>query len=99
MSALLVEAAAVLAQTSSDSGDQPIYLLLLGPVGAVGVYWWLFRYYRNTDKSHNFERETLIEARPVTGNDQKVDEVHGTRSTSISGANTSDHRDRVERLR
>lgn len=95
----MLEAAVVLAQASSDSGDLPIFLLLLGPAGAAGVYWGLYRYYRNTDKSHDFERETIVESRPVTGNDQKVDEVHGTRSSSISGANHDDHRERVQRLR
>lgn len=49
------------------SDDGGLGLLLLGPAGAVGLYWMLYRYYRNTDKSHAFERETLVEAQPVTG--------------------------------
>lgn len=98
MSALAVEAAAFLAQATSESSDSPWFVLLLGPAGAAGVYWALFRYYRNNDKSHDFERETLVEAQAVTGNDQKVDEVHGTKRTSISGDNSNDHRERVQRL-
>ena len=80
----------------ASSGDTPL-ILLLGPAGAVAVYWGLFQYYRNTDKSHSFERETLIESKPITGTDQKVDEVRGTRRASIDGDNVRDHRQRVRR--
>ncbi|WP_199286829.1 hypothetical protein [Nocardioides houyundeii] len=83
-------------ETSSDSGGL-MALLLLGPAGAAGVYWGLFRYYRNTDKSHGFEKETLIEAQPVTGDERKVDTVRGTTRTKIPGDNVSDHRERVQR--
>ena len=73
------------------------WLLLAGPAAGVAVYMALFRYYRNTDKSHSFERETLIESKPITGTDQKVDEVRGTRRASIDGDNVRDHRQRVRR--
>src|SRR5699024_4544772 len=65
------------------SDDGGLWLLLLGPTGATALYWALYRYYRNTDKSHAFERETTIDAKPVTGAnaDRKVDEVKGTRET------------------
>ncbi len=74
------------------------WLLLAGPAAGVAVYMALFRYYRNTDKSHSFERETLIESKPVTGSDAKVDEVRGTKRTSIPGNNVSNHRERVQRV-
>ena len=82
----------------SDSG---LELLLLGPAGGAGLYWALFRYYRNTDKSHAFERETLIEAKPVNGmeSDRKVDEIKGTRESQIRGNNVADFRKRVQRMR
>lgn len=80
------------------SDDGGLWLLALGPVGATGLYWGLYRYYRNTDKSHAFERETAVEAKPVTGSDRKVDEVIGTRETRISGDNVGDYRRRVQRL-
>ena len=51
------------------SDDGGLAILLLGPAGATGLYWFLYRYYRNTDKSHAFERETAIDAKPVTGMD------------------------------
>ena len=80
------------------SDDNGLWLLALGPAGASALYWALYRYYRNTDKSHSFERETLIESKPVTGSDAKVDEVRGTKRTSIPGNNVSNHRERVQRV-
>jgi len=81
---------------SSDGG---FWLLALGPVGATGLYWALHRYYRNTDKSHAFEHETTVEAKPVTGSEKKIGEVTGTRATRIDGDNVSAYRQRVERVR
>ncbi len=72
--------------------------LLAGPGGAALLYFTLWRYYRNTDKSHSFERETRIQAQPITGGDGKVSEVTGTRSKRIDGENGADHRERVQRL-
>jgi len=80
------------------SDDGGLAILLLGPAGATGLYWALYRYYRNTDKSHGFEHETAVVAQPVTGSDQKVDEVKGTRKTSIPGNNVSEYRKRVQRV-
>ena len=79
------------------SDDGSLALLLIGPAGATGLYWGLYRYYRNTDKSHAFERETLVEAKPVTGSDEKVDEVKGTQETRIPGDNVHEYRKRVQR--
>ncbi|MDE2408033.1 MAG: hypothetical protein KGL91_09250 [Xanthomonadaceae bacterium] len=80
--------------------DNSLALLLLGPAGGAGLYWALYRYYRNTDKSHAFERETAIDAKPVTGmqGDHKVDEVRGTRETRIKGDNVGEYRHRVQRV-
>lgn len=88
--------AAILAESDSDGGI--FALLALGPAGAAGVYWGLYRYYRNTDKSHGFEHETRIDAQPVTGNDRKIDEIKGTRKSGIDGANHTSHRKRVQRV-
>ena len=83
------------------SDDGGLALLLLGPAGGAGLYWMLYRYYRNTDKSHAFERETVVEAQPVTGaeRDRKVDEVKGTQASQIRGNNVADFRKRVQRMR
>jgi hypothetical protein len=78
--------------------DGGLWLLLLGPAGATALYWALYRYYRNTDKSHAFEHETTVQAQPVTGSDHKVSEVRGTQQTRISGDNLRDYRKRVKRV-
>ena len=87
----------VLASADDDSSGAP-WLLALGPAGAGAVYFGLWRYYRNTHTSHSFERETRIEAQPVTGNDAKVDEITGTKKSRIDGDNRTDHRQRVQRF-
>ncbi|KGM51841.1 membrane protein [Lysobacter concretionis Ko07 = DSM 16239] len=80
------------------SDDSGLWLLTLGPAGAVGLYWALYRYYRNTDKSHAFEHETAVEAKPVTGTDTKINEVKGTQRTRITGDNVRQYRNRVQRI-
>lgn len=80
------------------SDDSSLALLLLGPAGATGLYWMLYRHYRNTDKSHAFEHETEVAAKPVTGSDHKVDTIKGTRETRIRGDNVNAYRSRVKRL-
>ena len=80
------------------SDDGGLAILLLGPAGATGLYWALYRFYRNTDKSHAFEQETTVAAEPVTGSDSKFDTVVGTRETRISGDNVREYRKRVKRL-
>ena len=82
------------------SSDGVAWILLAGPAGAAGLYWTLYRYYRNTDKSHDFEHETAIVAKPVTGSDhdRKVDEVRRTRETRIQGDNVRAYRQRVGRV-
>ncbi len=81
---------------ADDSG--PVWLLALGPAGGGALYFGLWRYYRNTDKSHSFERETRIAAKPITGQDRKVDEIKGTKKTGIDNDNKSNHRQRVQRV-
>ena len=80
------------------SDDGGLWLLAIGPAGATALYWALYRYYRNTDKSHAFERETKVEAKPVTGSQEKVNTVTGTRQTRIDGDNVTAYRARVQRL-
>ncbi len=79
-------------------GDTILFLLALGPASAVGLYWAIHRHYRNTDKSHAFERETAVEVLALTGveADHKVDEIRGTRSPRIEGDNAGNHRQRVQ---
>ena len=81
------------------SDDNSLALLLLGPASSVGLYWVLYRYYRNTDKSHAFERETKVDAEPVTGSDVKVGTNNGTRERRIKGDNVRQYRQRVSPVR
>ena len=80
------------------SDGSELALLALGPAGATGLYWMLYRYFRNTDKSYEFEHKTKIEAKPVVSEDIKVGEVTGTREPRISGNNVASYRDRVRRV-
>ncbi len=80
------------------SDESGLWLLLAGPASATAVYWGLYRYYRNTDKSHGFERETTVEAQPVTGSDAKVRTITGTQQTRIQGENGGAYRHRVQRV-
>jgi len=82
-----------------NEGNDLWLLLFAGPASAVGLYWGLYRYYRNTDKSHAFEHETKVVAQPVTGSDQRVDEIKGTQKTRIAGDNVREFRKRVARVR
>ena len=83
----------------ASSGDSlPLLLLAAGPAGAVATYWSLYRYYRNNDKSHAFERDTIINAQPVAGGEDKVGHISRTRDSRIDGDNRSDFRKRVQRL-
>ena len=94
MSALLDLQVTVLA--SGDSA--PLWILAAGPAGAIGTYWAIYRYYRNTDKSHAYERDTLIEAQPVQGREAKIRHISRTRDSDIDGDNSAKHRQRVRRL-
>lgn len=80
------------------SDDSGFALLAAGPVAGAALYWALYRYYRNTDKSHGFERETDIAAQPVTGSDRKVDTIIGTQETRVRGDNVHAYRKRVARV-
>jgi len=81
----------------SDGGG--LAMLLIGPAGGAGLYWALYRYYRNTDKSQAYEHETKVDAKPVTGSDSQVGTNNGTQDKRIAGDNVSEYRHRVERMR
>lgn len=80
------------------SDDGLVWLLAAGPAGAAATYWSLYRYYRNNDKSHAFERDTIIAAQPVQGEREKINHISRTRDSDIDGDNSQQHRTRVERL-
>ncbi|MEQ1701211.1 MAG: hypothetical protein ABMA25_13945 [Ilumatobacteraceae bacterium] len=80
------------------ASNGPVWLLIFGPAAGGGVYYGLWNFYRNANKSHSFETETRVEAKPVTGREHKVDEVRGTTKSGIDGNNVSNHRQRVQRV-
>ncbi|HOE83513.1 MAG TPA: hypothetical protein PK329_11210 [Myxococcota bacterium] len=82
---------------SGEEQDWIYMLLAAGPTGAALFYWYMYRFYRNTDKSHGFERETAIDAEEVECTDYKIGENNRTRQRSIRGENSKSFRDRVQR--
>lgn len=80
------------------SDDGLVWLLAAGPAGAAGTYWLIYRYYRNTDKSHAYERDTIIEAQPVQGGEEKVGHISKTQDPDIDGDNSGHYRERVQRV-
>jgi hypothetical protein len=97
IAALFAELTSALTLAAAEDDGGTAWLLLAGPAGGAGVYFLAWRYYRNTHTSHGYERETRVEAKPVTGHDAKVSEITGTKKSGIDGDNRSDHRQRVQR--
>lgn len=89
---------ALLGLLAASNDGSPVWLLIAGPAGGGAVYFGLWSYYRNTGKSHSFEHETKVTAKPVTGSDRKIDEIKGTKRSGIDGDNRSNHRQRVQRV-
>lgn len=89
----------ILGLVQASSEDGALWLLAAGPAGGVATYWAIFRYYRNTDKSHEFERDTIIDPQPVQGGEERVDHISKTRSKNIDGDNSGTFRARVQRVR
>jgi hypothetical protein len=54
--------------------------------------------YCNTDKSHAFERETTVDAKPVMGSENKVNTLKRTQATCIPGDYVKAYRQRVKRV-
>ena len=75
-----------------------LWLLSLGPAGGTAVYWALYRYYRNTDKSHAFERETRLPSKSITGTQFKSGELKGMEDRRIRNENGKAYRQRVRRI-
>jgi hypothetical protein len=80
------------------SDDNLVWVLAAGPAGAAATYWSVWRYYRNTDKTHEFERDTIIDAQPVQGGEDKVDHISKTKKSGIDGDNSKSYRQRVQRI-
>ena len=60
LAAGLVTTVPQLRQATESSEGGAGWLLAAGPVSAAALYAALYRYYRNTDKSHQYEKETAV---------------------------------------
>jgi hypothetical protein len=95
----LVLAQLPLLYSSSSDGSGSIWFLLAGPVCGTALYAAVYRYYRNADKTDAFERETRIALKGrITGQEQQIDEVRGTRERRVDGDNSGEFRARVAKL-
>ncbi len=76
-----------------ENNEGILFLLALGPASAAAFYWAIYRHYRNTDKSHAYERETAVDVLALTGSehDHRIDTVVGTRRQRIEGDNVHQH--------
>ncbi len=83
-----------------DSGGGLIALpFVVGPAVFAAVYGVIYRYYRNTDKRHRYERETQVAVGNLRQGDQKVGRRTRLRNRSMSGRNETDPLERVQRIR
>ena len=101
---LLAELAADPATTTlladSDSGAIGIaFPFLAGPGVFIAVYFGIYRYYRNTDKRHHFEKETEVSVGNLKRGDRRVGTNNRQKSRSMSGRNSTEHLTRVRRIK
>mgnify|MGYP006375259917 FL=1 len=94
-----IAASVILASSGGGDGGGELAFLLAGPAGGIAFYTFVYRYYRNQDKTHRFEQETIVERKAdITGDDRKVGENNGTRDGRINGDNIDNHRQRVRAI-
>lgn len=99
MNDLVLASMPLILQSVHGSGSGSALLLLAGPVAGTALYAAVFRYYRNADKTDAFERETRVAlSNPVSGQEQQIDQVRGTRDRRVDGDNSGDFRARVAKL-
>ncbi|MEE1619351.1 hypothetical protein V1260_11890 [Brachybacterium sp. J144] len=89
----------LLAGSGDSSAAGFLFPLLAGPAVFAAVYGLIYRYYRNTDKRHVFEKETEVRVGNLRSNDRKVGENNRQSSARMNGDNTGDHLRRVQRIR
>lgn len=104
MHPLLAEIAAdpTAAMLLADSGDGAAgiaFPFLLGPAVFLGTYIGIYRYYRNRDKRHEFEKKTDVAVGNLRTDDRRVGSNNRQKSRTMSGANSHDHLERVRRIR
>lgn len=84
----------------SDSGAGALAIpFLAGPAVFAAVYGGIYRYYRNTDKRHSFEKETEVAVGNLRSGDRKVGVNNRQKSRRMGGRNSTDHLERVQRIK
>src|SRR5699024_8037172 len=97
---LTADPATVTLLADSDSGAGYIAIpFLAGPAVFLAVYLGIYRYYRNTDKRHRFERETEVKVGNLQSGDRRIGVNNRQRSRRMRGRNSTDHLQRVRRIR
>lgn len=96
----ILAAQIILADGSSSEGGLFALALpfVIGPAVFGAIYGTIYRYYRNKDKRHVFERETDIQVGNLQAFDHHVGDKNRQRSATMSGANQDDPLQRVGRL-
>ena len=99
MHPLLAEIAAdpSVAMLLADSGDGAAgiaFPFLAGPAVFAAVYIGIYRYYR-----HEFEKKTDVAVGNLRSGDRRVGTNNRQRSRTMSGQNSTDHLERVRRIR
>lgn len=90
--------AAILASGSGDGAVGLAIPFVAGPGVFVGVYYAIYRYYRNTDKRHEYERETEVSVGNLQAGDHRRGSKNRQRNRTMNGANEDDHLQRVRRI-
>lgn len=96
MNLLLISGVSYTSSSSSSVSD--FFWLALPVLAFTGVYFGIFRYYRNTDKNFKFEQETSIQTKNMMSSDYIVGSRNGTSDKYIDNRNSHDHRKRVMRI-
>lgn len=97
---LSADPATVMLLADSDSGAGGIAIpFLAGPAVFAAVYGLIYRYYRNTDKRHHFERETEVAVGNLRSGDRKIGERNRQKNRRMQDRNDTAHLQRVLRMR
>lgn len=88
----------VLAEGNESYRALGVAPFVIGPMVFFLVYLGIYRYYRNTDKSHDFERQTVVESFDMRAFDEFAQRRTGLRNAEIEGRNEDAPRERVRRF-
>lgn len=87
---VLAASGQVLAASSDESGNGPIFVIVATLVVGIGFYWGFANYYRNANARFRFEDRTTATVTNVRTRDDRIDHRTGLRSSSMEGHNEGD---------